>query len=308
MWSPWDSLAERAQSPSLTVTPSGAGLPDPRKSMNSAGARVEITPGGNLDGSALRELWQYRELLLILARRDIQVRYRQTAFGVAWALLPPIVTAAVFSVVFGRLAHVPSDGLPYLSFSLTGLVPWQFFATSLTQSSNSLVNSQSLITKVYFPRMLVPLSAILGCLPDLGISLAVLVVVMVNQGLSPTSALVVLPFLFLFLFALTIGAGLLTSALNVEYRDVRHAIPVMVQLWMFVTPIVYPSSIIPEPWRWLLGLNPMASVVDGFRWALLAGIPVSRTRWLLSVAVVAALLLVATFWFRRTERYFADTV
>ena len=276
--------------------------------LRETAVRVEIRAGAKFDGSALRELIQYRDLLWILARRDIQVRYRQTVLGVAWALIPPVVTASVFAFVLGRVAHVPSDGVPYLLFAFSGLVPWQFFAVALSQSGNSLVTNQSLITKVYLPRMIVPLAAIVACTPDLGISLALLVAMIVQSRLSVGQSILALPPLLALLATFLVAAGLLTSALNVEYRDVRHAMPVLIQLWMFLTPVLYPSTIVPDAWQWVLGLNPMATVVDGFRWALFGTPPPSVTRSLLSTGVALSALAIGVFWFRRTERYFADTV
>ena len=257
----------------------------------------------------LSELWEYREVLYYLVWRDIKVRYRQTAIGALWAVIQPLTTMIVFSVFLGGLAKVPSDGAPYPLFAFAALVPWTFFANGLTQSANSLVASGNLITKVYFPRLLVPLARVLSGLPDIGLSFLVLIALVGWYGeLRLTASLVSLPFLALLALLTAFGVGLWLSALNVQYRDVQHAVPFLIQIWMFSTPIAYPSSLLPEPWRTVYGLNPIVGVVEGFRWALLAsgrppGLP-------LVVSLVAALVLLVSgaFFFRRVERTFADVV
>jgi lipopolysaccharide transport system permease protein len=217
----------------------------------------------------VRELWEYRELLYFLTWRDIKVRYKQTVLGAAWAVIQPLFMMLVFSLFFGKLAGLPSDGIPYPVFAFCGLLPWQLFANSLTQASNSLVGSQNLITKVYFPRLVVPISAVLGGLVDFAIAFVLLLGMMFYYGIVPGWQIVVLPGLVLLVVLASLGVGLWLSALNVQYRDVRYTISFLVQFWLFATPVAYPSSIVPEKWRVLYALNPMVGVVDGFRWALL---------------------------------------
>lgn len=255
----------------------------------------------------LGELWEYRELLYFLTWRDVKVRYKQTVLGVAWAVLQPLLGMFVFSLFFGRLAGLASDGLPYPVFNLAGLVPWTFFVFGLTESANSLVASRQLITRVYFPRLAVPLATVLAGLVDFAIAFLLLLAVMAVYGIFPGfEALLILP-LILLAFTTACGAGLWLAALNVQYRDVRYVLPFLTQLWLFATPIVYPSSLVPPPWRPLYALNPMVGVVDGFRWALLDGPPPGAT---LGVSAVSALALAVggLLVFRRMERRFADIV
>jgi len=256
----------------------------------------------------LKEVWAYRELLYFLVWRDIKVRYKQTALGAAWAIIQPVMTMVVFSVFFGRLAKVPSDGIPYPVFAFAALLPWQLFAFSLTESSNSLVGSQNLITKVYFPRLVIPLSSVLAGIVDFAIAFVVLLCLMLYYGITPTAAVVWLPLFVMLALATALSVGLWFSALNVKYRDVRYTIPFLTQLWMFATPVAYSSTLIPQPWRAWFGLNPMAGVVEGFRWALLgkSGGP-GGLLWV-SVAAVLLLLTGGLFYFRRTESTFADIV
>ena len=269
-------------------------------------ARIE--PASSWPALGLRELWDYRELLYFLTWRDIKVRYKQTALGAAWAVIQPFFLMVVFSLFFGRLAGVPSDGVPYPIFSFCGLLPWQLFANSLTQSSNSLVGSQNLITKVYFPRLVVPLSAVLGGLVDFAIAFVILLGMLFYYGIMPGWQIVALPGLVILAVLTALAVGLWLSALNVQYRDVRYTINFLVQFWLFATPVAYPSSIVPEKWRVVYGLNPMVGVVDGFRWALL-GRPESPGL-LLAVSSVVVLLLLAggLYYFRRMEQQFADIV
>jgi lipopolysaccharide transport system permease protein len=256
----------------------------------------------------LADVWEYRELLYFLVWRDIKVRYKQTVLGAAWAVIQPLMTMVVFSIFFGRLAKIPSDGVPYPVFAYAALLPWQLFAFALTESSNSLVGSQNLITKVYFPRLIIPLSSVLAGLVDFTISFFVLLGLMLWYGIRPTAAVAWLPLFVLFALVTALSVGLWLSALNVKYRDVRYTIPFLTQIWMFATPVAYPSSMVPKPWRAWLGLNPMSGVVEGFRWALLgkSGGPGA----LLWVSIVAVLLLFTggLFYFRRTESTFADIV
>jgi lipopolysaccharide transport system permease protein len=254
----------------------------------------------------LREIWNYRELLFFLVWRDIKVRYKQTALGAAWAVIQPVMTMVVFSVFFGRLAKVPSDGIPYPVFAYAALLPWQLFAFALTESSNSLVGNQNLITKVYFPRLVIPLASVLAGVVDFFIAFAVLLVLMLWYGIRPTSSVVWLPLFMLLALATALSVGLWFSALNVKYRDVRYTIPFLTQIWMFATPVAYPSSMIPQPWRAWSGLNPMAGVVEGFRWALLGNNSNPGLMLWISVAAVLVLLIGGLLYFRRMESTFAD--
>ena len=289
----------------MSVIPDGGLGALPRRASR---APVRVEPRSGWQPVDLAELWEYRDLLWILALRDVKVRYRQTVLGAAWAVLQPLLTMLVFSFFFGRLAGIPSDGVPYPLFSFCGLLPWQFFSNTLTQAGNSLVGSQNLISKVYFPRLAIPVSTLLTSLLDLGIQFTVLLLLLAWHRTAPSPAIVALPLFLLLLLCSALGAGLWLSALNVEYRDVRHAIPFLAQFWLFVTPVVYPSSLVGERWRWALGLNPMAGVVEGFRWALLPGAPLQGSLVAASVASSLLLLLTGLLYFRRMERSFADVV
>ncbi|RJP32465.1 MAG: ABC transporter permease [Actinobacteria bacterium] len=256
----------------------------------------------------LRDIWRYRELLYFLTWRDIKVRYKQTIIGGAWAILQPLLVMAIFSIFFGRLLGVPSDDIPYPLFSYSGLVIWTFFANGVTFSANSLVVEANMIKKVYFPRMIAPLSSILSCLLDFTLAFMVLIIMMLFYGRGPTLAVFWLPLFLLLAMVTTTGVGLWFSALNVMYRDVRYALPFLVQAWLFATPIAYPSSILSGAWKVIYGVNPMAGVVEGFRWALLGA--ETRPGGIIAVSSgVAVLLLVSgAFFFRRTERIFADVI
>ncbi len=256
----------------------------------------------------LADLWRYRELVFFLAWRDISVRYKQTVLGAAWAVIQPLFTMLVFSIFFGGLANMPSDGLPYPVFSFCALIPWQLFAYSLSESGNSLVANQNLITKVYFPRVVIPLAATLGGLLDFLIAFLVLLALMLFYGITPTAAIWTLPLFVLLAIAAALGAGLWLSALNVEYRDVRYTIPFLTQLWLFLTPIAYPASLVPADWRVLYALNPMVGVVEGFRWALLGSGSAPGPVFAASIVATLLLLLGGLFYFRRMERTFADKV
>jgi lipopolysaccharide transport system permease protein len=269
---------------------------------------LRIEPSRGWVPLKLHEVWEYRELLYFLTWRDVKIRYKQTSLGVLWALLQPLLTMLVFSVFFGRLAKIPSDGIPYPLFSLAGIVPWTFFSTGLNLSATSLVTSANVITKVYFPRLIVPVSSILSGLLDFVIAFGLIAVSMIYLGVAPTVRILWLPAFLLLAFVTALGVGLWLCALNVEYRDVRFTLPFLLQFWMYATPIAYPSSLLPEPWKTVYGLNPMAGVVEGVRWSLLPTavqpgglIPVS--------AGVALLVLVSgAYYFRRMERTFADVV
>jgi lipopolysaccharide transport system permease protein len=254
----------------------------------------------------LYDLWEYRELLYFFVWRDVKVRYKQTVLGAAWAIIQPLFTMVVFSIFFGYLGKIPSDGLPYPIFAYTALLPWQLFSHSLTESGNSLVANQNLIKKVYFPRLIIPISAVLAGLIDFAVAFIILLCMMFYFGIKPTIAVISLPLFLLLSIATALGVGLWLSALNVLYRDVRYTIPFLTQFWMFITPIAYPSSLIPEPWRTIYGLNPMAGVVEGFRWALLGKAdPHWPLLWISAVAVIA-LLIGGLYYFRRMEETFAD--
>lgn len=266
-----------------------------------------IRPSRGWASLNLRELWAHRELLYFLIWRDVKVRYKQTLLGAAWAVLQPVATMVVFSLFFGRLAGVPSEGIPYPVFTLAGLVPWTFFSQGLTQAANSLVGNQSLITKVYFPRLAIPAASVLSGLVDFALAFLILLGIMLGYGIVPSArALWILPLLVL-AFVTALGVGLWLSALNVQFRDVRYVLPFLAQIWLLATPIAYPSSLLSEPWRTVYGLNPMAGVVEGFRWALLG---TAAPGPILAASALAALALLASgaLYFRRMERTFADVV
>lgn len=262
----------------------------------------------------LGEVWTYRELLYFLVWRDIKVRYKQTFFGVAWAILQPLLTAGVFAVFFGRMVGVRSDGGPYLLFAYVGLVPWTYFSQALGQASNSLVGSASLITKVFFPRIIIPTAAVLSGLLDLAIALPIAFVFAIYYGMPLGLSLVALPVFVLFDAVVVIGAGLWLSAVNVRYRDVRYAVPFALQFWLFVTPVIYSGSAVASFLErhglptWLVGLNPMAGVVEGFRWCFRAGASFPALTVLTSLAVAVVVLLSGAVYFRRVERSFADVI
>jgi lipopolysaccharide transport system permease protein len=269
---------------------------------------VVIKPGKGWAPLDLHSVWEYRELLYFLVWRDIKVRYKQTVLGASWAIIQPFGTMVVFSLFFGRLAGVPSDGVPYPIFSFAALVPWTFFAQGLTQSANSLVSSQELLRKVYFPRLVIPTAAVLAGLVDFAIAFAVLLGMMVFYGVVPSvQVLFVLPLLLLALVT-SLGVGLWFSAMNVKYRDVVYVVPFVVQFWLFATPIAYPSSLLPETWRIIYGLNPMVGVVEGFRWALVGTETAPGPMVAASVVAALGILVGGAFYFRWTERTFADIV
>lgn len=279
-----------------------------------AGAAVEqepllvLRPRHGWQQLGLKDLWQYRELLYFLCWRDIKVRYKQTALGVAWAIVQPLMTMVLFSLFFGRLAKMPSDGIPYPLFVFTALVPWMFFSNGITQSSGSLVENASLIKKVYFPRLAVPIASIIAGVVDFFCSFVVLILLMLYYGVVPSWSVLTLPFFLALACTASLGIGLWLSALNVQFRDVRYVIPFLTQLWLFATPIAYPSSLLSEPLRSLYGLNPMVGVVEGFRWALL-GTETSPGPMVLVSALVSVLVLVSgAFYFRRMEVTFSDRV
>ena len=280
-------------------SPAAAAVPSPG---------IVIQPSRGWISLDLKELWDYRELLLFMTWRDIKVRYQQTALGAAWAIVQPLLNMIVFTVFFGRLAKVPSDGIPYPLFAYTALVPWQFFAFGLTESANSVVANERLVTKVYFPRLIIPLARIFAGLVDFALAFIVLIGMMVWYGVRPSLTVIALPFFLAFAVATTLGVGLWLSALNVQYRDVRYAVTFVVQFWLFASPVVYSSTLVPVRWRAWYGLNPMAGVIEGFRWALLRKAPAPGFMLVVSVLVVALVLIGGLYYYRRMEKIFADVV
>jgi lipopolysaccharide transport system permease protein len=256
----------------------------------------------------LSELWGYYELFYILIWRDIKVRYKQTVIGVAWAIIQPFFTMVVFSIFFGRLAKMPSDGIPYPIFSFAALVPWTFFANGLSKASNSLVSNSNIIKKIYFPRMVLPIAGVMSGIVDFLLAGVMLIGMMLYFGIVPTVNVLWLPLFLLLALATSLGVSLWLSALNVQFRDVQHIVPFLTQIWLFATPIAYPSSLLSEPWRTLYGLNPMAGVVEGFRWALLGTTAAPGPIILVSASVTALLVLGGAYYFRRMEKTFADIV
>jgi lipopolysaccharide transport system permease protein len=255
----------------------------------------------------LKELWEYRELLCTFISRDIKVRYKQTALGAAWAIIQPLFMMIVFTLAFGRLAKIPSEGLPYPLFSYAALLPWTLFAEGITRSTNSMISNANIMTKVYFPRLIMPISGILSPLVDFTIAFVILLGMMLYYGFVPTINILFLPAFILLGLATSLGVGLWLSALNVQYRDFQYTVPFLIQMWLFASPVVYPSSLLPEPYRTLFGLNPMAGVIEGFRWALLGTAPPSDLI-AVSALMVVALLISGAFYFKRMEKTFADVV
>ena len=289
-------------SQTATNEPFPVNLHGPRKPL------FVIEPSRGWAALELGTLWNYRELLYFLVWRDVKVRYKQTALGAAWAILQPVLTMLVFSLFFGKLANIPSDGIPYPVFAYTALLPWQLFAHALAESGNSLVTNQELVSKVYFPRLVMPLAAVLAGLVDFAIAFVVLLGMMAYYGIAPTTAVVTLPLFVLFACTTALAVSLWLSALNAKYRDVRYTITFLTQFWLFATPIAYPVSLIPENWRILYGLNPMVGVVEGFRWALLGKADALNVSMLVSVIVVILLLVGGLYYFRRMETTIADVI
>jgi lipopolysaccharide transport system permease protein len=269
---------------------------------------MRIEPTRGWASLKLAELWESRELVYFFTWRDIKVRYKQTVLGVLWAIIQPLFTMLIFALFFGRLAKVPSDGIPYPIFSYTALVPWTFFATGLTQASNSLVQNSNLLKKVYFPRMGMPIAAVISGCVDFCLAFVVLLGMTAFYGITPTWKVLLLPLFLLLALVTCLGASLWLSAMNVQFRDVRYTIPFLTQFWMFATPIAYPSSLLLGPWRTVYGINPMAGVVEGFRWALLDAHSAPQPMILVSSAAALALLIGGAFYFRRLERSFADVI
>jgi lipopolysaccharide transport system permease protein len=267
-----------------------------------------IEPSRGWISLKLRELWEYRELLYFLVWRDVKVRYKQTLFGAAWAILQPLLTMIIFIVVFRQFANVPSDGLPYSIFAYTALLPWNFFSNALNRSSVSIVGQANLISKIYFPRLIVPLSATISGLVDFAVAFVILIGMMAWFGIVPSWGILTLPLFLLLALMTALAAGLWLSALNVRYRDIGYVIPLLTQLWMFASPVAYPLSLVPEKWRLLYSLNPMAGVIEGFRWALLGKESPDFAVISASAAVVVLLVFGGMVYFKRMERTFADLV
>lgn len=276
--------------------------------MKSENSVIVVKPSKGWISLDLGELWEYRELLYFLSWRDIKIRYKQTVLGAAWAVIQPFFTMVVFSLFFGKLAKVPSDGIPYPIFAYAALVPWHFFANGINQSANSLVGNANLIKKVYFPRLVVPLSSVISGVVDFILAFAVLLGMMFFYDMYPTSNILWLPLFLLLAFVTSLGVGLWLSALNVQFRDVFYVVPFLIQFWLFATPIAYPSSLLPEPWRTLFGINPMVGVVEGFRWALLGTDTTPGPIIIVSTMVALMSLVSGVFFFRRMEKTFADVI
>jgi homopolymeric O-antigen transport system permease protein len=254
------------------------------------------------------ELWTFRELVYFFVWRDIKIRYKQTVIGAAWAVLQPLLTMLIFSLFFGKLAHIPSDGLPYPVFYYSALLPWMYFAAALQNATNTIVDNQRLVTKVYFPRLALPLSSVLSGLVDFGVSFLMFIAIMIYYGIHPGAAVFWLPMFLLLAILTALGVGLWLSALNAIYRDVRYVLPFLIQFWMFASPVAYPASLVPQKWRWLYGLNPLAGVIEGFRWSLTGrGNPPGRML-LVSSAVVVVILIGGLAYFQKMETTIADVV
>jgi len=268
-----------------------------------------VIEAGRAERHYWRDLWRFRELFYFLAWRDILVRYKQTVVGVLWALIRPLLTMAAFTVVFGKLAHLPSNGVPYPILVAAGMLPWQFFASALAEASNSVVDNANMVSKIYFPRMIVPTSAVIVSFVDFLISGVILLGLMIWYGFAPDWRVLTLPLFIVVAFAAVIGPGLWLAALNVKYRDFRYVIPFIVQLGLYISPVGFSSSIVPEGWRLVYSLNPMVGVIDGFRWAILGGnAHIYWPGFLASLALVAVLAAYGVAYFRRTERTFADVI
>jgi lipopolysaccharide transport system permease protein len=282
----------------------------PREKFNSENRPItRVEPSKGWVSLRLGELYRYRELLYFLIWRDVKVRYKQTVLGASWAVIQPFFTMVVFSLFFGKLANMPSDGIPYPIFTYTALVPWAFFSNGLNQGSNSLVGSSNLISKVYFPRLAMPIASVLGGIVDFGIAFTMVIGMMLYYGIPPSSnSLIFLPLFLLLAFATSLGASLWLSAMCVQFRDVKHIVHFLTQIWLFATPVAYPSSLLAEPWRSIYGVNPMAGVIEGFRWALLGVDNPPGPMIIISCLAAAGLLLSGAFYFRRMEKSFADVI
>jgi lipopolysaccharide transport system permease protein len=271
-------------------------------------APVIIEPSRGWVHISFAEIWRYRELVLFLAWRDIAVRYKQTAIGVLWAIIQPLTAMVIFSIFFGRFAHMPSEGVPYPVFTYAALLPWQYFATAITDASQSMLTNERLLTKVYFPRLIIPVASALPAVIDFVLSFLLFLGIMLAYGTPITTRIVWLPLLLLLAFAMALGIGLWMSALNVQYRDFRYIVPFLVQTWMFASPVVYSLSIVPDQWRTLYSLNPMVTVIEGFRWALIGSSGVSLAAMVVSVVATAGMLFSGLAYFQHVEDIFADVI
>jgi lipopolysaccharide transport system permease protein len=270
--------------------------------------RIVIEPPKGWFSLNLKEVWAYRELLGLFARRDVSVRYKQSFVGIGWAVIQPIMTMLIFTIIFGRFAKLPSEGIPYPVFTYCALLPWNYFARSLGDSSDSLVASSNLITKVYFPRLILPLSKVVAGLIDFSIAFIVLILMMLWYRIVPTAGLFLLPLFMLIAMISALGVGLWLTALNVKYRDVKFIVPFLTQFWLYASPVAYSITIVPPKWQWIYSINPMVGVVEGFRWALLGKAPPNIEMLLLSFACVFVLLVSGLFYFKKMEQTFADIV
>ena len=280
----------------------------PLKSGTEGKPVIRIQPTRGWTSLKLREVWDHRELTSIFIWRDIKVRYRQTVVGALWAIIQPLLTMVIFSVFFGRLAHIPSDDIPYPIFSYAALVPWTFFANSINQASNSLVNNAEMIKKIYFPRLTMPIASVLGGLVDFILAFIILLLMMLYYGFVPTVNILWFPFFVLLAMMTALGVSLWLAAMNVQFRDVRYMVPFIIQAWLFATPVAYPSSLLSEPWHTIYGLNPMVGVVEGFRWALLGTGTGPGPMVFVSFFVALVLLISGVYYFRRVEKIFADVI
>jgi lipopolysaccharide transport system permease protein len=270
--------------------------------------RMVITPSTGWISLNIREVWAYRELLGLLAWRDVSVRYKQSIVGIGWAIIQPVMTMIIFTIIFGNFAKLPSDGIPYPVFTYCALLPWNYFARSLGDSSDSLVGSSHLITKVYFPRLILPISKVFAGLIDLSIAFIILIGLMVWYRIVPTAGILLLPvFIFVAMLA-ALGVGFWFTALNVLYRDVKFVVPFLVQFWMYASPVAYSTSIIPDKWKWIYGLNPMVGVVEGFRWALFGKTAPNISMFLISISIIFVMLITGLYYFKRMEKTFADII
>jgi len=270
--------------------------------------RSVISPSKGWLSLNLKEVWEYRELLGILARRDVSVRYKQSIVGIGWAIIQPLMTMIIFTIIFGTFAKLPSDGLPYPIFSYCALLPWTYFARSLGDSSDSLVGSSHLITKVYFPRLILPISKVFSGLIDFAIAFAILLGMMAWYRIAPTKGLLALPLFIGIAMLAALGVGTWFTALNVRYRDVKFVVPFLIQFWMYASPVAYSTSIIPEKWQWIYGLNPMVGVIEGFRWAMLGKAAPSITLLLIPSLIIFAILISGLYYFKKMEKTFADII
>jgi lipopolysaccharide transport system permease protein len=285
-----------------------AGSPSLPPGTSAIASWARIQPSRGWAAFNFKELWQYRELAYFLAWRDVKVRYKQTLIGVSWVLLQPLAMVSAFWLLFGRITPLPSENVPYPLYILVALIPWQFFSRVISESTNSLITDQRLITRVYFPRLVVPLATALTASVDFGLAMCLVAFLMIWFGIVPSVALGLLPVAILLMMAASLGVGAWLSALNVEYRDVMHAIPFLVQFWFFVTPVLYGTSLLPDWWRWIFSLNPMTIVVETFRWSLLSTAPTDFYISATSATIAAISLFSGLMWFRRRERSFVDSL